>query len=386
MEIEIKASQTMDKEESKGGESYENRIVRIPKAYRETLRFDLGVFIKLRNLDGSLRTLQVAEAFVEDVTIDQNSVYVTSDVYNKLFLPRKEETKGMRYVTNVTLGCDPEVFLVSPDNRVVEAHRLFRKQGEIGHDGIVLEFRPEPSAIPEVVCNNLYHLINKTREMLNYSPQNRGLRIVAGSSIGGYSAGFHLHFELPKILLHHKAGIFGLLTMMASVFDYYIGVPSIIPEGEKDVARRTKPPDYGRPGDYRVKSKTFEYRVPGGINMSHPLLARGLMALGSVVVEDVASRISTCTDRFSNLGEATTDRSLKTLYPNLPDAKGLYSIICTSSIGPAKNHLIQIKEDVRKMVGYKNKMEAVESYFNSVENNYGNNIEQNWKEFFNEKR
>jgi hypothetical protein len=65
-----------------------------------------------------------------------------------------------------------------------------------------------------------------------------------------------------------------------------------------------------------------------------------------------------------------------------------YNIICNTDITPAITHLEQIKRDVKQMVGYEQRAKAVESYFKCIENNFefGNNIEQNWGDFYNEEQ
>jgi hypothetical protein len=125
--------------------------------------------------------------------------------------------------------------------------------------------------------------------------------------------------------------------------------------------------------------------MPGGINLKHPLLTRGLMSLGAVVAEDVASRINTCTDHFANLNEMLSDADLKVLYPKLPDTYTFYGIVCNPDIAAAKEHFKTIKQDVRLMVGYEQRAKAVEAYFDCLENNseFENNIEKNWGDFYN---
>jgi hypothetical protein len=79
---------------------------------------------------------------------------------------------------------------------------------------------------------------------------------------------------------------------------------------------------------------------------------------------------------------------LRVLYPNLPDIHTFYGIICNPDITAAMNHLQTIKNDVRLMVGYEQRAIAVESYFECIEKGtkFGNNIEQNWGDFYNEKQ
>jgi hypothetical protein len=92
--------------------------------------------------------------------------------------------------------------------------------------------------------------------------------------------------------------------------------------------------------------------------------------------------------KFVDLGELLSDVNLKTLYPNLPDTHTFYGIICNPDITAAMNQLPTIRNDVRQMIGYKQRAQAVESYFECIENSdkFGNNIEQNWRDFYNEKQ
>ncbi len=388
MELEIKNSATMDKETGWNDE-YEHRIIRLPQVCRSKSNFRSGEFLYLRNKYGGLETLQVAEAFKEDVDSDPNCAYVTTTIYDKLFM-RRHGTGEVERVKGITLGCDPESFLVDRmSGNLVAAHRFMRKYGDVGHDGMLLEFRPNPSVHAEVVCDSLWALIKKGRAILDAKPEGNRIDIVGGSSYSGLTAGFHLHYGLPRGLLGRRPDTNTVARLMTAAFDYYVGVPSIIPEGNKDVARRTiKFVDYGKPGGYRLDNRTFEFRLPGGINLAHPLMARGLLSLGAVVAEDVVSRIKTCTDSFTNLREMVSELDLRALYPGLPDVHTFYSIICNPDIGAARNHFEIIKEDVRKMVGYKHRAAAVEDYFSHLDSGveFGNNIITNWGGFYNEEQ
>ncbi len=388
MELNINISPTMDKE-TDWNDKYEHRIVRIPQAYREKNNLNIGDFLYLRTKTNGLKMFQIAEAFKEDVNRDQYCAYVTTEVDHELCI--KDRSLGeVSRVTNITLGCDPELFIIDKmTGNVVAAHRFMKKYGDVGHDGMLLEFRPNPSLYAEEVCNNLWYLVKKARHMLNAFSEGNRIAMVAGSSWNGLTAGFHLHYGMPKGLLGQRPNVNTVAKLMTTAFDYYVGVPSIIPEGNTDIARRTtKFVEYGKPGGYRLDNRTFEFRMPGGINLKHPLLTRGLLALGAVVAEDVASRINTCTDNFMDLNGILSEMDLRALYPNLPDIHTFYGIICNPDITAARNHFRTIKSDVRQMVGYAQRAEAVESYFECIEKDvqFGNNIEQNWGDFYNEKQ
>ena len=386
MELNINISPTMDKETGWNDE-YEHRIIRIPSVCREKNNLRIGDFIYLRTKKDGLKIFQIAEAFKEDVNRNPNCAYVTSGVDHELLIKDRHSEEVSR-ITNITLGCDPELFIVDrASGNIMAAHRFMKKYGDVGHDGMLLEFRPNPSLYAEDVCNNLWALIKKARWMLNAFQEGNRILMVAGSSWNGLTAGFHLHYGMPRGLLGQQPKINAMAKLMTAVFDYYVGVPSIIPEGNTDIARRTtKFVEYGKPGGYRIDNRTFEFRMPGGVNLKHPLLTRGLIALGAVVAEDVASRINTCTNNFIDLNELLSEMDLRVLYPNLPDIHTFYSIICNPDIAAAKEHFKTIKQDVRLMVGYEQRAIAVESYFKCVENEveFGNNIEQNWGDFYNE--
>ena len=388
MEIEINISGTMD-DESDWNDEYEHRIVRIPKTYRELNNLEIGEFLRFRNRQGGITTLQIAEAFKEDVRMNQNSSYVTTEVYSKLSVPGKEKNKIDR-VTNITLGCDPETFLVDRvTGNVIWAYHYMKKQGDVGNDGALLEFRPNPSIYAEEVCDNLWTLIQKARRMLTHRPGANRIVMVGFSGYKGLSTGFHLHYGMPLGLLSGRPYSKAMANAMTKVFDYYVGIPSILPEGNKDVYRRTKQyMAYGKPGQWRLDHRTFEYRMPGGANLKHPLLARGLLALGAVVAEDVASRLNTCTSLFRDVRGILSDGDIRELYPNIPGANTFYSIVCNPEITAARKHFETVKSDVRKMVGYKQRAVAVESYFDCLDKDvqFGYNIEQNWGDFYNEKQ
>ena len=382
MQLKIKVSRTMDLE-SLGGQAIENSILRIPEKYREINRLSLGQFIGLRRRNGEIVTFQVVEAFVEDLYKDSNCAYVTTETHNDIFMVNRY-VPYVEHISGITLGCDPESFLVDRINgRIVGAHRIIaRKQGSVGHDGMLLELRPSPSEDPWQVVKNIAGLVPKARQLINMKSEPNRLAIVAGSSYNNVTAGFHLHFGIPKALLGFNKRVDRVARLMTRVFDYYVGIPSIIPEGDYDILRRTAPyMDYGKPGGFRLDLTTFEFRLPGGINMKSPELAHGLISLGLVVAEDVVSRISKCTNRLTDLEEIMSENDIKELYPNLPSANDFYPIICNPKIDMAKRHMKTIVNDVRNMIGYERNATVVEKYFNIVDHNehISNDVEFQWR-------
>lgn len=383
MDIAVRASKRMDRSEI----DKESRIVRVPKIQRVKHNLRLGEFLCMKRKDKGVEILQVGEVYSEDT--DDNCVYVSSNTIDKLLITSKEINELIE-VNNITLGCDPEAVLVHRESgEVIPACNYMRKYGDVGNDGLLIEFRPSPSTKASEVCDNLYALIVKARQMLNQHADTKMAVLWGGSSYGELNAGFHLHYGFPSGLLSSRAGAHRVANLITKAFDYYVGTPSIVPEGNKDVKRRTSSfMPYGKPGGFRLNNKTFEYRLPGGTNLKHPLLSEGLMALGAVVAEDVVSRINTATDNLQNLQEMMDEKDLLSLYPNLPNMETYYKIICNPDIGLAKHHLGIIMNDVRSMSAYGKMSGIVETYFNLLQDEveFSNDIERNWGEHYYGKR
>ena len=369
---------------------YENRIIRISEAGRAHYGLQLEDPISLRTIHNEIIVLRVAEALKEDMDDDYSCASITSKNAELLGIHSSVPKSEVQRVRGITLGCDPEAFIVDmATGNLAGASRFFKKFGEVGHDGMMVEFRPPPSTDENVVTNNLWVLIQRARSILNGHPEGNRIGILGASSYAGLTAGFHLHYGLPSSLLGYNSGARNLARIMTLAFDYYIGIPAIIPEGSQDYRRRTQlHVEYGKPGGYRLDGRTFEYRLPGGILLQHPIYTRGIIALGATVVEDLVSRISTRTDGFVSLGLITRHEDLKELYPRLPDINGLFGLICSIDIAPARAHLAGIINDVRQMVGYEQRAQSIEPFFQHLMDGttFNQNIELNWGGVANEEQ
>ncbi|MEA3296165.1 MAG: hypothetical protein U9Q27_03455 [Patescibacteria group bacterium] len=387
--IELKISETMDNVD-RAYPYLENRITRISLEKRTTLGINLGTFIFLKGKKGDILTLQVANAFSEDVIDDPSVIYVTSKTFNKIGIKQYTNNVSIETVGDITLGCDPEAFLIDKSTKaIISASRFFQKWTQVGFDGHMMELRPFPSTNEIVLLNNIYHLILSARKILNHHNIGKQCKILGVSHYGTFTAGFHLHFGLPPILLKRQPGTRSLIIQMVSALDYYVGIPSIIPEGTVDSFRRTVPYlDYGKPGNYRLNNRTLEYRVPGGYLLRHPILTLGLISIGALVVEDIISRIKVCTDNFMEMEKVATHTDIIELYPHLPDIKELLSTICSTSTKNANKHLSIIEADFEKMLGWKKREIYIKQFIGCIKNNiiFTDDIEYNWRNFYNAKQ
>jgi len=376
MKIKVKRSDVMSIRANLGHVS-EYRTIRVPTEILRNMALTIGRHLNVRTKDNSVISLYIENTLDQDSQNDKDCVFVTNEIYNSIYLENQECQVSL--INGITLGCDPELILIDRNSLdIAKANCIFNKYGMIGSDGWLLELRPLPSTSDEMVVANLKSLIKNAAEKISCSKlyRNESLMIAAASAYKGLTAGFHLHFGLPKELLNKNVAY--LIPGMLRVLDYYVGIPSIIPEGEIDTYRRTTPyVSYGKPSTFRIDNRTLEYKVPGGTLMRHPKLARGIISLGAAVMEDLVSRIKYCTDDFKDMNGK--DR-IAELYPNIPSGMDLINIICNANIGPAIKHMESVMKDVKSMVSFNSRSCGISTFFKILENgtNFSPDAEKNW--------
>ena len=395
MNIPTKISKSMDTFHDKD----EQKLIRVPLELREFYQLSIGQFLNLKSKNGKIVTLKVAPAYKEDSNANPMLAYVNSKVFEVLQLENVVQIPEIEIVEDITLGCDPEFFLVDDTGRLLYASTFFRRWSDVGHDGPMVEIRPLPSIKEEIVTDNMYALLNKARYTIDAHPpvlsfnrhiSGRNIRMVAASAYNNEAAGFHLHFGLPKPLLGpHKYNRKLLARQIVKALDFYVGIPSIILEGEMDSFRRSFVAGrYGKPGEFILDNRTLEYRVPGGYLLRHPVLTKGLLALGAVVVEDVISRIKAITNNFENLDAMVADEDIRMVYPNIPSANEIYKSIVTRTTTFAEQNMEIIVNDIRDMMGYDKRAKSIEGFLDCIltKKEYSNLIEVNWRSYYNEER
>jgi hypothetical protein len=395
--INIKISEIMSQDN--GVYEEEDNVIRIPKVLREQMGLSVGQDITLTSVRGAPVVLTINPAYKADADTDSNYCYVSGTIFNLVNIANQCPVEK---IESITLGCDPEFFLVDNQTRqLLRASSFFKKWGEIGHDGMLVELRPRPATNPGILTDNLYELITQTRQILNlnlnnYDP-NRIMLFGASSYDTGLqhafghgsnihaTAGFHLHFGLPKKLLGSTAETINAMCKISNVMDYYVGIPAIIAEQTNDYRRRNNTcVSYGKPGDFRLDNRTFEYRVPGGSLLRHPALTYGLINLGSFVITDVINKLKGETNDFEDIGNDKIDIAISKFYPEIPDLNALFNIMCSPSVSEAEKLIGGILENLSNMIGFGEKEKDIISFFNVIKNSehINNNIEANWRETY----
>jgi len=400
MDIRVKVSKMMDSAEG----IIESRTIKVPMDLRKSAGLKLGDFLAVKTIDGRWTSLYIEKAFDEDAKADPLSAYVTSRVH-PLISKWGSQSCVVEQVKGITLGCDPELMVVDRNTGdLISAQYFFglKKWGAVGYDGLLLEFRPLPSTDEAVVVDNMYNLIAAARRSLDTCKMFPNTMLAGVSSYHGkaavarniaantamyqpntkLTAGFHLHYGIPKEILGWQKNF--VAQQVVKALDYYVGIPSVIPEGHGDSYRRTvQGIEYGKPGMFRLDHRTLEYRTPGAALMKHPILAQGLIGLGAVVIEDICSRVKTITSGFTQLSEIANDADIRILYPNIPPVMEIFRAICSPTTDVAKSHLAIIRKDVENMVGFASRAGSINNFFNNIETAFPIDVEGNWRRYKN---
>jgi len=381
MKLRIRPSSLMDTKQSPLG-SVEDRLIRIPQVYREKLGLMTGLFLDIKTAINTI-ALQVSIAYKEDVERGSEVAYVSSNTYNLL---RRNKIISVAPASDVMLGCDPEFHLV--DGRTgfaIPASHFFPHYGEIGNDCGLAELRPMPSSNPIKVTAHINVLLRKVyNHIIGRGILKKHDIVMLGSShCNNMSAGFHIHFGLPKKIL--RASKLNWLDFIVDILDYYVGVSAILPEGNDDYVRRSERfSRYGKPGDYRWDQMTLEYRVPGGHLLRHPIYTHGILSISKIVMNDLLSRLAYVSDNFNNELKFNYD-DIRMIYPSIPDKGEVKKAIVSEKIDGAVAMINNIVNDLTKMLKYKEEKLAILNYYKYAilnvtgKKKFSANLKYNWR-------
>ena len=352
---------------------FENKVIRVPKNIRESLGFSLGEFIVLE--DDTV--LQVNKPYKQDIeTYGIEFCFVTESTFNNI---KTDNNCKFNIVNDITLGCDPELFLYNTTTgNLANALSWFRKWDPIGADGLLCELRPAPHTNPSVVTNNIYNMLVQVQHKINNV--NPDIYMVAASALCGITAGFHCHLGIPKIMLNKRSKNYNtIIRTIVRSLDYHVGIPAVIPEGKEENLRRCAPfLSYGKVSDYRVDSRTLEYRVPSGILLKSPQLTEGLLATCLVAGTDVISKINHIYDILQD-ELPHYDTLVREIYPYIPNEEVMYDLICATTTELAEREVPSVVDSIQDMCTYNQYKPQIDTFFEYITNkNITNYLAFNW--------
>jgi len=288
-------------------------------------------------------------------------------------------------IPEITLGCDPEFFILWGQKQVCAATYL-PFIGQIGCDGSLGELRPNYGLHESQVIKSLSQLIEKLPKTLRKSAWAEGMpetgdnfSYEAHSYRDSVAAGFHVHLGIPpEILNTRKEFNRATLNHLVRCLDWYLSVPLILVE--ENHSRRIGKSKYGQPGDYRSSNITLEYRTPGGINLRSPTLAQGLLGLALLVTENVVARVKEASQNFVNLNKLS-EKDLYQIMP-IPPAQKALEILTSPNTHLASKMMGGIRKELHALPTFEKHQQALQGIFRTVEEYQrpGPNIIHNWKE------
>jgi bifunctional DNA-binding transcriptional regulator/antitoxin component of YhaV-PrlF toxin-antitoxin module len=367
MFLKIKASKYMDL--STLGRT-ENYICRIPIHVREQFDLKSGSYIKLKNTDNKNIILQIEPAYKEDLEFipDFIGVFVTTHVANSLGINKPE----LGIVKNLTLGMDPEAFIVNDLGHTVNANKFF-KEFEIGNDCGLIEFRPNPSTSPTELVDTLYGLIKRA----SFKIERTGFDIIAASCFNFKPAGFHIHFGYNCGLKHHTEQI----KLVGHLLDYILSVILLRKEIREDRFRRGSS-NYGKPCDIKKSRVSFEYRVPGGRMIESPVLAIGAISIAEVAIKDFLIKCNDITDNLKYPSKLESYSHLQSIYPTLPSKDTIAEILTnTTNVEAYLSHFEKsIIHTIFNLDFYSERKNEIEQFLNYSSTYQENNLINHWKD------
>lgn len=349
--------------------------ISLPETLRLELRMLIGQFMQIKSSQTEL-VLRLCP----QVSPEQVGALISESDYSKV------KGQDVSYeILEVTLGCDPEFFILWNGRRISAATYL-PFVGEIGCDGELGELRPMYGRHEEQVVTTLAKLIPQIPSKLHRSDWAAGFpadgkqfSYEAHSCYGSVAAGFHVHLGIPpEILNTHRDFSRGAMNHMVQCLDWYLSVPLVPLEVNHD--RRIGKSNYGKPGDYRPSNVTLEYRTPGAFYLRSPRLTRGLLGVALLLTENIVSRLKVASNNFVNL-HMLSPADLHEVMPK-PEPNKIKEVLTSPNINLALAEIDGIRTRLESLASFGKHQKAVNGLFSAVDEKDKPvaNMLLNWKE------
>lgn len=365
MRLELKVSSLMTKQ----GES---DTIRLSPKQRADLKIKLGRRLSLTANTGEKFSLVTQDSYIGDAAFGEEVAFVTQDVLDRV-------TGSLTNPLRVTLGCDPEFVFLDAKKNVLPANYWLPVSGVIGSDGPLAELRPMPEEHEDGVVDNLRKLIKTLPILMDVKFGSTNLILPQGHSCWqNYAIGFHIHLGAPRELLTFAApNTKEFMESFITVMDYFVGIPAMLLEDSN--VRRLGNGTYGKAGDYRVSSKTIEYRTPGGFHLRHPEYAAGIMGLALCLGEEVLNGWRDMSNGWRDLDKFSAFEHFREKY-NLPKKREIKWALTEPTKREAVKHLPNMIRQLQRLDSFSAHKKSICNYFNLIANNtqYSPNLLENW--------
>lgn len=332
-------------------ESCSMHQIRLPERLRKKFNLDYGDWLVFNTTEGNY-SVQVYKSKLEDLIeygdrhafVSGDSPILTSKSSDVFIEPHE-----------LTIGCDPELFLLNKKTkRLALAHRILNREGQLGSDGDLAELRPDYALSPEQLMLNIKELISKIPYKVPLS-----LYPFASSWHAFRCCGFHIHLGLPIELLSFAANkTDAFLKNVVAALDYFVGIPAAYLDPDN---KRRFNKEYGKPGDYRLSMRTFEYRTPGGFHLKSPLYTRSLLFSSFNIMEKIIHDAEKMSSGWEDTNKITNFNYFMDKY-NLPSKKVIKSVFLTKDKELLKDTSRKIHTQLNSLLGEDSKFMVKERY------------------------
>lgn len=304
--IRLIASPWMDSRRSQG----EHSRIRIPKRARSVFQVSQGSTVVLRSPVGEF-ALEVGFASQVDVValleslqsgeISSGQADVTAFVTSKTRTAIVGQIKGAANlyfssdIDNLKIGADPEFCLVDPSTgRFKYAQQIpdLTISGELGQDGPLAELRPPPKTDVGAFVDSIREILKQNAKLINNYEWWSGATYKSKThpSDRVLSIGGHIHIGDPPLLPPEaKQEVY---RKVIQILDETVATPLVRVDAPHQELRRGGKEGYGRWGDQRPQAGRFEWRVPSGFWLAHPILARAVLGTTKAVSEACYQRMA----------------------------------------------------------------------------------------------
>jgi len=343
------------------------------------LRKEMGLLVG-QSLEIKTEGIQLILQITTPVSPEQQCALVNDFIYAQI------KGQDLEYnILEVTLGCDPEFFILHGQRRV-SATMCLPFIGQIGCDGELGELRPPYAKHEYDVVKNLTHLIGQIPTKVEQSQwasklskNKSGFSYEAHSFFMNLSAGFHIHLGLPPELLSTRKNFDRVaINHLIQCLDWYVSVPCVLVE--ENHKRRLGESQYGRPGDWRASNVTLEYRTPGAFFLRTPHLATSLLGTSLAVVEVLVNRIKEKSENFVNLHKLSK-ADLNEMLP-VPYKDRILEALTHKNVEVAKKELPYLRDQLQALTTYRKHRMPIDGLFRAGEyrSRVSPNLLTNWKE------
>lgn len=304
--------------------------------------------------------------------------FVTTATYNALM--GKNRSNKSIWITEkshkITLGCDPEFVVTDKDWKGIYGDTAMgynfndhaKKAAKFGSDGPCVELRPDPENEVDALIDSISALFKSpaAKKIEDY-------HWIGGASYRDksmprrYPIGGHIHFGLPNLPGAARNTNLMLQNQIVRVLDEMVALPLVRMDTPMPGERRSSL-NYGKFNDIKRSNYKFEWRVPSGIWLIHPTVARSVLAVSKAVVEECWKRYEDrdCNHKFM-LEPNRDDNLLKSF--SCSKTEVVRSLVNSSKVSDVEVDLVRdIQKRARQMSTYPSYKDGVDDFFRLCSN------------------